>query len=124
MTMLMTILVCDCNADAACNMHAEELYARPDTADTAGEEAHRSFLDATADFYIPGWTPDDEDSREHDRKIVADMEEEVEYDPLYDSYDAVAVVYGYTKGVSLNAEVYTADDLASDIKADTKGEDL
>jgi len=41
----------------------------------------RSFADASADFYIPGWTPEEIDSREHDRKILADMASEAHDNP-------------------------------------------
>lgn len=77
-TYAMTILSCDCNVERACSMHADDLYGRPDTTDVELLEENRQFLDATADFYIPGWTPDDEDEREHDRKILADMADEEE----------------------------------------------
>jgi hypothetical protein len=70
--------VCGCDEDAACNYHAPMLYDIPTPAvDTAAQDEQRQFLDATADFYIPGWTPDDEDAREFDRKILADIGEEI-----------------------------------------------
>jgi hypothetical protein len=71
-----TVLVCNCNDTAACGYHSEGLYVREDASDDTASE-QRQFLDATADFYIPGWTPDDEDAREFDRKILADISEEV-----------------------------------------------
>ena len=109
--------VCGCDEDAACSYHAEALYPRPDTADKAGEAAHRTFLDATADFHIPGWTPADEDEREHDRKIIGDMIEEADADPTIRR--AMLALYGEEV-----FERYTAADLARDTKADVKGEDL
>ena len=69
--------ICGCDEDAACSFHAQSLYPRPDTTDTEAETERRSFLDATADFYIPGWTPADEDDREFSRKIIADIQDEI-----------------------------------------------
>ena len=109
--------ICGCDDDAACSYHAEALYPRPDTADKAGEAAHRTFLDATADFHIPGWTPVDEDSREHDRKILGDMIEEANADPAIRRM----MLTLYPDDIF---DRYNADDLARDIKADVKGEDL
>ena len=77
----MTILICDCNRDRACPMHAADLYGHaPVTVDTADTD-RRTFEDASADFYIPGWTPPEIDSREHDRKILADMASEAHDNP-------------------------------------------
>ncbi len=109
--------ICGCDDDAACQFHAEALYARPDTTDTEGEYQRHAFLAATADFYIPGWTPADEDAREHDRKIVADMIAEADADPTIRR--AMLALYGEEV-----FERYTAADLARDTKADVKGEDL
>lgn len=109
--------ICGCDEDAACQFHAEALYARPDTTDTEAEYQRHAFLDATADFYIPGWTPEDEDTREHDRKIVADMIAEADADPTIRR--AMLALYGEEV-----FERYTAADLARDTKADVKGEDL
>ena len=70
--------ICGCDDDAACSFHAPLLYDIPAPAqDTAAQADHRQFLDATADFYIPGWTPADEDDREFSRKIIADIQEEL-----------------------------------------------
>lgn len=65
-------IICACDEDAACAFHAAALYTPPVPVDTA-DDARRTFEDASADFYIPGWTPDDADTREHDRKILDDM---------------------------------------------------
>jgi len=109
--------ICGCDEDAACSFHAAALYDRPDTRDKDAEAAHRTFLDATADFHIPGWTPEDEDSREHDRKIIGDMIEEANADPAI----RCMMLTLYPDDIF---DRYNADDLARDIKADTKGEDL
>ena len=135
-------VVCGCDEDAACSYHAKGLtmrfcYCTNDTpCNRCVEEAHEeqsspeliaqqeSFLAATADFYIPGWTPEDEDAREHDRKILADMIEEAQSNP--DMAHALNTLYGeeylyrYQTGVSLNAERYTAADYLRDTKADAK----
>jgi hypothetical protein len=81
-----------------------------DDADTE----RRSFEDASADFYIPGWTPEEIDSREHDRKILADMVEEAHGNP--DMAHALHTLYG--------EDVYSHADYLRDLKADVKGEDL
>jgi hypothetical protein len=109
--------ICGCDEDAACSYHAAALYPRPDTTDTEGEYQRHAFLAATADFHIPGWTPEDEDTREHDRKIVADMIAEADADPTIRR--AMLALYGEEV-----FERYTAADLARDLKADVKGEDL
>lgn len=70
----MTILVCDCSDARACDFHAGELYAGDDVEDHRDEQ--RAFLDATGDFYLPGWTPDDEDAREIRERILDDMRDE------------------------------------------------
>lgn len=73
--------VCACDEDAACTFHAPALYGvQPTPVDTA-DDARRTFEDASADFYIPGWTPEDVDTREHDRKILADMASEAHDNP-------------------------------------------
>jgi hypothetical protein len=63
----MTILVCDCNDSRACDFHAYDLYAIDEGEDHRDEQ--RAFADASADFYLPGWTPADEDAREYDRTL-------------------------------------------------------
>lgn len=107
-------VVCGCDDDAACSYHAAALYPRPDTTDTEGEYQRHAFLAATADFYIPGWTPEDEDSREHDRKILDDMRAEAHDNP--DMAHALRTLYG--------EDVYSHADYLRDLKADVKGEDL
>jgi hypothetical protein len=123
-------VVCGCDDDAACSYHAKGLpmrfcYCTNDTpcnpcVEAAQEEQEspallaeqRSFLDATADFYIAGWTPEDEDSREHDRKILADMKEEAQSNP--DMAHALRTLYA--------DEVYSHADFLRDTKADVKGD--
>ena len=69
----MTILFCDCNHDRACIMHSHDLYSR--AVEVADYDAERqAFMDAGADFYLPGWTPDDKDARERDAQLLASME--------------------------------------------------
>lgn len=67
----MTILSCDCNGDRACTMHADDLYDRGESEDN--REEMRAFELASADFYIAGWTPDCQDSRDMDARILDDM---------------------------------------------------
>ena len=125
-------VVCGCDDDAACSYHAKGFtmrfcYCTNDTPcnpclDAAHTEQsspallaeQRSFADATADFHIPGWTPEDEDTREHDRKILADMKEEAESNP--DMAHALRALYG--------DDVYSHADYIRDTKADVKGEEL
>ena len=134
----MTILVCDCNADRACAMHAEEqqpakVCARCDHecdeatmgCDCGGvenwggnvccackraDDSRRTFESASADFHIPGWTPEDVDSREHDRKILADMTAEAHDNP--DMAHALRTLYP--------DDAFTAADLAAMMKHDAK----
>jgi len=73
-------VICGCDDDAACSFHAAALYTPPTPVDTACD-ARRAFEDAAADFYIAGWTPPEIDSREHDRKILADMAAEAHDNP-------------------------------------------
>lgn len=68
----MTILVCNCNHDAACLMHAHDLYWRAEEANYAAEQ--QALANAGRDFYIPGWTPEDEDRRMGDRLLLDGME--------------------------------------------------
>jgi len=106
----MTILICDCNRDRACPMHAADLYGNaPVPIDTATDD-RRTFEDASADFYIPGWTPPDFDTREHDRKILADMTAEAHDNP--DMAHALRTLYG--------DDAFTAADLAAMMKHDAK----
>jgi hypothetical protein len=103
-------IICACDEDAACAFHAAALYGeQPVTVDTADTE-RRSFEDASADFYIPGWTPDDVDTREHDRKILADMTAEAHDNP--DMAHALRTLYG--------DDTFTAADLAAMMKHDAK----
>lgn len=67
----MTILSCDCNGERACVMHADDLYDRGECEDH--REEMRAFEDASADFYIPGWTPECQDDRDMDARILDDM---------------------------------------------------
>ena len=54
-------------------MHSHDLYSR--AAEAADHDAERkAFMDAGADFYLPGWTPDDADARERDAQLLAAME--------------------------------------------------
>ena len=103
-------VICGCDEDAACSFHAAALYdVQPVTVDTADTE-RRSFEDASADFYIPGWTPEDVDEREHDRKILADMTAEAHDNP--DMARALLSLYP--------DDAFTADDLAAMRKHDAK----
>ena len=102
-------VICGCDEDAACSFHAAALYTPPTPVDTADTE-RRTFEDASADFYIPGWTPEDEDSREHDRKILADMTAEAHDNP--DMAHALRTLYG--------DDTFTAADLAAMMKHDAK----
>ena len=65
---------CYCKNDTPCQPCLDTAHAEQASPDL--RTAQESFLAATADFYIPGWTPEDEDEREWDRKILADMTEE------------------------------------------------
>lgn len=69
----MTVLVCDCNGERACSYHAHDLYVRPEEENHDAER--QSFVKASSDFYIPGWTPDCEDEREWDRAIIGGWNE-------------------------------------------------
>ena len=69
-----------------------------------------AFRDAAADFHIPGWTPEDEDSREHDRKILADMTEEAYSNP--DMAHALLTLY--------HNDAFTQSDLDAMRKHDAK----
>lgn len=102
--------VCACDDDAACAFHAASLYGNaPVPVDTADTE-RRTFEDASADFHIPGWTPEDADTREHDRKILADMTAEAHDNP--DMAHALLTLYP--------DDAFTADDLAAMRKHDAK----
>lgn len=70
----MTILVCDCGDARACDFHAHELYAMEQGEDHRDEQ--RAFEDASADFYLPGWTPDDQDARDLDAHILDALRDE------------------------------------------------
>ena len=130
--------ICACDEDAACAFHAASLAPAKvcercdhecDDAtmgcDCGGienwdgnvccackraDDARRTFEDASADFHIPGWTPEDADTREHDRKILADMTAEAHNNP--DMAHALLTFYP--------DDAFTADDLAAMRKHDAK----
>ena len=104
--------MCYCRNDTPCQPCLDTAHAEQGSA--AILDAQRSFLDATADFYIPGWTPEDEVAREHDRQILADMVEEAASNP--DMAHALRALYP--------DDVYSHADLLRDTKADVKGEAL
>jgi hypothetical protein len=68
----------------------------------------RTFEAASRDFYIPGWTHADIDTRVWDHKILDDMKVEAEYNP--DMARALRALYG--------EDVYSY----ADYIRDTKGE--
>jgi hypothetical protein len=107
----MTILSCDCNGERACVMHADDLYDRGECEDH--REEMRAFEDASADFYIPGWTPECQDDRDMDARILADMAAEAHDNP--DMAHALLTLYP--------DDAFTAADLAAMIKADAKDMD-
>lgn len=106
----MTILVCDCGDARACDFHAEELYAGEQGEDHREEQ--RAFEDASGDFYLPGWTPADQDARDRADAILADMAAEAAGDPAL----ARALLTLYPD------DAFTAADLYAIRKADAKGE--
>lgn len=71
--------MCYCRNDTPCQPCLDTAHAEQNSADLRA--AQESFLAATADFHIPGWTPEDEDSRAHDRKIIEDMTAEAHDNP-------------------------------------------
>jgi len=71
--------MCYCRNDTPCQSCLDVAHTEQNSPDLLA--AQRSFADASADFYIPGWTPEDEDSREHDRKILDDMTAEAHDNP-------------------------------------------
>jgi len=86
-------VICGCDEDAACSFHARAFtkeatmpcYCKNDTpcqpcVDAFHEDCDRDGFNAAVAALMPSpvvddrnWTPDDEDDREHDRKILADM---------------------------------------------------
>jgi hypothetical protein len=78
--------------------------------ESESDAARRSFEAASADFYIPGWTPDDTDDMEHTLKILDDMREEAASNP--DMALALLNLYG--------EDVYSHADYRRDVKADAK----
>ena len=66
-------VVCGCDDDAACSYHAQLLYPTPPTESHDAER--QSFTDASRDFYIPGWTPDDTDAAMMDARIIEEERE-------------------------------------------------
>ncbi len=99
---------CYCKNDTPCQPCLDTAHTEQTSADLRA--AQEAFLAATADFYIPGWTPEDEDSREHDRKILADMTAEAHDNP--DMAHALRTLY--------HDDAFSPADLAAMMKHDAK----
>jgi hypothetical protein len=119
MTNTEATMSCYCTNDTPCrpclDAHYEESMADAFNAAVASlnvesesDAARRSFEAASADFYIPGWTPDDEDELQHTLKIIDDMREEAASNP--DMALALLNLYG--------DDVYSHEDYRRDVKAD------
>ena len=101
--------VCYCKNDTPCQPCLDTARDEQNSPDLRA--AQESFRDASADFYIPGWTPEDEDNRAHDRKILDDMAAEAFENP--DMARALLTLY--------HDDAFTPADLDAMRKADAKG---
>lgn len=61
-------MTCYCRNDTPCQPCLDIAYE--EQASTSILDAQAAFLSASADFYIPGWTPDDEDARNSDINLL------------------------------------------------------